>query len=349
MVQQCGLNQKMGWGQCMRLTNFVSIEDQLEVSKVEFLKRANVPPLYWMPSRQHVYTSQCEKYSDMLLEISECSNEMLILADQNPSQFIKAAQDYQLAARTAKRDRETIVKTFLRLGNIGMLLRRYNYEKYKTATRRLSLDSDMLAEAGQLHGLLRAYSEGLYFDDHTVSGEFYGGYSGNLVVRAYKRMRPIEIRKCAKGFDIERVLTFCTYAPHAMDFDCLGNPVISNVRPVETGLSVIVCHSDGQTENLTTVRQIQDLECKLSDYIRIAHTEFSSMCHEEKEAMLVQSSYYAFKPILELMGVEWMATQKDVERYHKSFTQRAEFDRVSEMKSLTEEEIMRIIDPRRDL
>lgn len=325
----------------MRLNDFENIDELIEVSHSEFIKRANIPPLYWIPSRQHVYSSQCDKYSNLLYRISQLSDKQLLALNLNPSQFIKGAQDFQLAARTAKMDRNVIISTFLRLANIGMMLKRESYDLYNSQCVTLTRDIN----GRNLNGLLRAYSEELYLDDHTISGEFYG--IGYLVVRSYKRMNPNDLRNI--DFDIDAITTFCEYETDSVDFDCLGNPLPMRVLPKQIGFSGLVRYVDGHEEVLDSQGQIQQLEKKLRIQIERLHADFVALDDHGREKLLIASSYYAFKPCLDMLGINWEPSDDEVGTYHRTLEDRAEFDRVSEKKKLNEEDILRIIDPRRFL
>ena len=112
----------------MRLNDFNTIDEIVQLGKLEFNKRATAPTIDWIPSRQNVYSSQCIKYSNMFIDIcSKATERDLIDSNLNPSQFIKAAQDFQISARMANHDIDTILSYFMKLANIGMMLKRYNY------------------------------------------------------------------------------------------------------------------------------------------------------------------------------------------------------------------------------
>lgn len=115
----------------MRLNDFTTIDEIVDLGIVEFKKRSFAPAINWVPPRQNVYMSQCNKYSALLLSIAEdASNNDIIESDMNPSQFIKAAQDFQLAARLSGMDKNIILKYFMKLANIGMALKRHYYDLY---------------------------------------------------------------------------------------------------------------------------------------------------------------------------------------------------------------------------
>lgn len=341
----------------MRLDDFTTIDEVVELGIIEFQKRSNAPTMNWMPSRQNVYTSQCHKYSEMLLIIGKtASKENIIEADMNPSQFVKAAQDFQLSARMAGVDRNVILENFIRLANIGMMLKRHFYGLYskKIKSIELSEEPDIIVKANQLNGLLRAFSETVYFDDHTVSGEFYGDLKKDeklIVVRAYKRLCPSDFLDRFDDFQVERLDTYCEYKSGRVDFDCLGNiQYIDQVRPEISGFYAECFMKNGDCVILNSVSAIDNIIKMLETQLNIVLMSFFSYDKYKKESLLLKSAYYAFKPIQEKLGFEWKPSETDIDLYLKSLQVKTEFDKTSEKLSFSKTEdnsnIRKIVDPR---
>lgn len=341
----------------MRLSDFTTVDEVVELGKIEFQKRSFAPTINWMPSRQNVYTSQCKKYSKMLLIIGTMASEKdLIEADMNPSQFVKSAQDFQLSARMAGIDEEVILTNFMKLANIGMMLRRHYYAFYcqKIKNIELSLESEIVAKAKQLNGLLRAYSETVYFDDHTVSGEFYGDLQkegGLIVVRSYKRLNPRDFLDGFDKFHIQRIETYCQYKGGQIDFDCLGNiQYLNHSRPEINGFYAECFLDSGQKMLLNNLSAIDEVIKALETQLKNVLTLFFSADKYTQEYLLLKSAYYAFKPILEKLNFHWCPSDADFSLYLESLPQKVEFDKVSEEKSVSKIEsdrnIQRIVDPR---
>lgn len=344
----------------MRLNDFESIDEIVSVGKVEFQKRSFAPTINWMPSRQNVYTSQCKKYADMFLMIVQKASEMdIISADMNPSQFVKSAQDFQLSARIAEFDKNVILDNFMKLANIGMMLKRYYYNLFLKKVSRIKFveESAIIEKAHHLNGLLRAYSETIYFDDHTVSGEFYGDMQKDkkpVIVRSYKRLCPKDFLPGFEKFHIQRIETYCQYRTGKVDFDCLGNiQYLDYLCPDMEGFYGECFLDDGRKIPLYSVSAIDKIINILENQLKNVLGIFFNADEYVQECFLLESAYYAFKPILEKLNYDWKPSNEDIEHYVESLTKKAEFDRVAEEKNISgikkEQDILRIIDPRCDI
>lgn len=341
----------------MRLNDFETVEEVVDLGITEFKKRATAPTMNWMPSRQNVYTSQCQKYSDMLLKISkEASNEIIISSGMNPSQFIKSAQDFQLAARMSKINKETLLATFMKLANIGMAIKRHYFLFYaqKAETIELISQKEFLIKGNQLNALLRAFSEAVYFDDHTVSGEFYGGIEEDgkeVVIRSYKRLCPSDFWDGFEEFPIQRIETYSSYDRGKVDFDCLGNiQYVDQIRPEIYGFYAECYFRNGTHKNISNLSELNSIIEIIENQLKVVLMYFFSLTPEAQGCMLLKSAYYAFKPILDRMGYDWHPSNKDIKLYLNSLSDKACFDKVSENRQCSEEEyeqlIRKIVDPR---
>ena len=341
----------------MRLNDFVNVDEVVELGIVEFKKRSYAPTINWVPSRQNVYMSQCKKYSSLLLSIASSASESDIKeSNMNPSQFIKAAQDFQLSARLSGMDKNVIIKNFMKLANIGMALKRYYYNLYSQKVNNIELfkDCEVINKVNQLNGLLRAFSETIYFDDHTVSGEFYGElYKEDklVVVRSYKRLCPSDFLDEFNDFKIDRIETFCQYKNDGLDFDCLGNiQYINQMRPEICGFYGECFLKNGECLTLKDQSSInyviENIEIQLKKVLEL----FFSSSKSTQEHLLLKSAYYAFKPILEKIGLNWYPSDSDILLYTESLSKKTEFDKVSEKSRVIEDRnnmnIQRIVDPR---
>lgn len=339
----------------MRLNDFDSVDELVEIGIIEFEKRAHAPSIRWIPSRQKIYSSQCIKYSRLLVDIlEEISFDNIIKSKINPSQFIKSAQDYQLAARISKSNKDIIINNFLKIANIGMQLKRYYYWSFSEKAKHMNYicDQDYLSQIDQLNGLLRAFSETIYFDDHTVSGEFYGDITvrdNPVVVRAYNRLCPKDYLQCLEDFNIDTIETFCVYDDANMDFDCLGNITYTeSKRPSIISATVQYVSTNGIIHCVDTSNDLKYLINTIEDQLKKVFMFFESMDFFTKQKTLLSSSFYAFKPLLDVMERSWVPTDEDVQLYISSIEQITEFDKEKESEAKSRD-CSRIVDPRKDL
>lgn len=339
----------------MRLNDFVTVDEVVELGKIEFQKRSFAPTINWMPPRQNVYTSQCKKYSSMLLNIGNTASEKeLIEADMNPSQFVKSAQDFQLSARMAGIETDVILKNFIKLANIGMMLRRHYHAFYTQKIQNIVFcrEPEIIAKANQLNGLLRAFSESIYFDDHTVSGEFYGDLEKEgktIIIRSYKRLCPSDFLNGFDKFQVQKVETYCQYKSGHMDFDCLGNiQYLDNIRPEIDGFYAECLLKDGKRLVLNSLSLLNEIINIIESQLKNVLMSFFSADSYTRDSLLLKSAYYAFKPILDKLNISWCPTDNDISLYIESTLSKAEFDKVSEEKNVFKfkQDILRIIDPR---
>lgn len=341
----------------MRLNDFDTIDEIVQLGKLEFNKRATAPTIDWIPPRQNVYSSQCIKFSKMFFDICDrATDKNLIDSNINPSQFIKAAQDFQLAARMANHDINTILPCFMKLANIGMMLKRYNYEIYSKQIDGISIceNAEIVRRARQLHGLLRALSEAIYFDDHTISGEFYGDIyvqDKYVVVRSYKRLCPRDLLDGFERFHIKQVETYSYYEEGKIDFDCLGNILFTNYKqPIMNGFYCKYYLDNDECIIIKGIPEMEKLINVLESQLQKVLINYNNTALRERQCLILNAAYYAFKPILEILNIDWHPTEEDQKQYIDSLVAKPEYTKVSEDKTKTkferEEQINRIVDPR---
>lgn len=339
----------------MRLDDFRTIDELVEIGIIEFEKRAHAPALSWIPPRQNVYSSQSIKYSKMIADIiNSVSFQSIIDSGINPSQFIKSSQDYQVAARIAGEDKAVVLDNFLRIANIGMRLKRHYYHVFMEKARSIdyNYNQDYLIKIDQLNGLLRAFSETVYFDDHTVSGEFYGDITVNdkpVVVRSYNRLCPRDYLPCFDGFYIKTIETYCVYNDNNLDFDCLGNILyLDKKRPSIIAAAIQYSYIDGRSCFVKTTEDLLNLISTLEKQLKVVFMLIESMDLYTKQKYLLSSSYYAFKPLLDIIAKPWIPTNEDIESYVLSMENKRDFYK-DKKSSSNDQDVYRIVDPRKAL
>ena len=337
----------------MRLTNFSTIDEIVEVGKTEFKKRCNAQSIKWIPPKQNIYASQCEKYSNMFVDICDLSDKELIDSGLNPSQFIKGAQDFQLAAKYLKKDKHVIIEKFIRLANIGMMLKRHYHNMYSDIIKGGELNYFSDNTIHMLHAALRAYSEALYLDDHTISGEFYSMNDcneGQIIVRAYKRLSPKGLFNDNHSFNISEIETFCVYMGGEIEIDPLGNLQYTNgICPNIERFACRFKNDKGIIEDVQTAEALQSLLLQIENQLKYVMNCYYQLNDNEKARRLLEIAYYAFQPIKD----DWMPDDNDLCLYLNSLGNKVLFDSVSERMPEKNKEfnsdIMKIIDPRCEL
>lgn len=347
-----------GWVRYMRLTNFYTIDELVALSRIQFNKRANAPSIAWIPSRQNIYSSLCDSFSNKLMRsCDKLLEDELQSIHMNPSQFIKASQDFQLAARKANVSQENVLKYFLLLGNIGNSLKSYRIGQMHAKLNSLSLKSctNVNKEICTLNALLRALSETLYFDDHTIGGDIYSlilDDGSQAIFRVYNRLRPIELHgRLLNDFYIRKIETVCLYETQYIEVDCLGNLAYSGSIPKIDKFFIRVTMFNGNTQDVNNLEEISELSDILERKLAEIIAYYKKLDDPQKQELILRSTFYGFKPIFDNANINWEPTQDEKNKYFSTIKTTSLFtitqNKAAEDKHhLCDDEINRIIDPR---
>lgn len=338
------------------MTNKFTVDDLVGIGRKEFTKRANAASIDWIPPRQNVFSTLCDSYSSRLEVVADRWNEISTDdIDINPSQLIKAAQDYQLSARLAGKEQEHVLKYFLHYGNIGLELRNQRIADYERGImERLYISERQFCKnVCRLNSLLRALSETLYFDDHTVGGEIYGPINfdnGQVVIRSYKRLRPVELIPVIEDFAIVSVMTICQYDGFSIDIDYLGNiQYTDNQYPSVSRCFVVYTNVDMESICIETNAELLLLIERLEHCLKSVMIYYRGLTDYERQTMVLSSTLYGYKPIFDSLQMPWKPTPEEVEKYSNGIQTIAAFDAESNKsarKLSSADDISRIIDPR---
>jgi hypothetical protein len=342
----------------MQLADTFTIDELVTLSRIQFDKRANAPSIAWIPSRQNVYSSLCDSFSNKLMIACDGLSESRLLSiNMNPSQFIKASQDFQLAARKANVSQNNVLKYFLLFGNMGRALRNYRTKQILNDFNKFSFEScaGIAKEVGALNALLRALSETLYFDDHTIGGDLYSiilDDGSQAITRVYNRLRPVEIhRNILNDYNIEKIETICMYETQCIEVDDLGNLVYNGQVPKIDRYYVRATMSNENIQDVRDVEGINKLSSILEKKLKDVITHYKSLNDSQKQELVLRSTLFGFKPIFENADIDWEPTQDEKNKYFsliqtKSLFAITQCKAALDKKHLVDDEINRIIDPR---
>ena len=342
----------------MHFNKFNSVDELVELSKIEFTKRASGNFKTWIPSRQAIYSSLSNTFSERLINTCDRldGKRWLDVVDMNPSQFIKAAQDFQLSARMAGIEKNIVLKYFIKLPNLGIELRNHRIQNLKSdyLAKKIKLNEvDDQCKISLLNAALRGLSETLYFDDHTVGGDLYGPIEIEgryLIYRRYNRLCPSDLHPDFKKFVISRIDTICSYDNGGLEIDDLGNLSYMNnqfVRPNEYYLEVH--YQNGGCISIDNNKEIENLSNYLLELINIFISEYESKSKMERKLKMLESTLYAFKPIFDYTNIDWRPTENETVAYMNNANKANLYNTVEEKEHFTEDDVIKVIDPRANI
>ncbi len=341
----------------MRLTKFESVDEILDELVPVFRNHNGLVPMDWTPARKVVMFSLAEDFAGRLTKLTTLLSEKAIKEVYvSPSHFIKTAHKLQIASKRLNFEKEKVVSTYLSMCNSAVIGWKDEAEKINKKCNEIAYIEGGLEfqrKIAYFNSLVRAFSEAVYCDDHTIGGDICGPFSladGILLVREYKRLRPLELFDVLDQFDISGVISYCVYANNDIKIDLIGN--ITQCNDMISTLKkcyVEVIDKAGKQFVISTEQQLQDMIDYMEFWLKRVISYYRRLDEREKNELLFKCEFYAFKPLFDYFGMPWKPQTfelKDLTKdKHKGISLR------EQLQSLTDETqiiqcVKRILDPR---
>lgn len=273
-------------------------------------------PMSWTGIDKLTEYAHNEQFVDRVLDLyAYLSNSSTILLGINPSQYYKIIYKFQLAAKSLDVDRKLIVDCYLYLANYAIKVYNYNYADILDFIESHSfsdISTDLLAKKiSLLSAALRSYSETLFCDEHTISGEIYSPIyidDGFVIARRYRWLNASELRKELKEFPYQSVNMYIKYKgidnpPHT---DIVGNLLTSiNISQYmyEFYIEVINLNND-----IIVLDSIEKIDIVLNHFLRVVpilSRELKKMDIRHRLWSKILCEYFSLKPYTDVIGENW--------------------------------------------
>lgn len=340
----------------MRLTEYTTVDEIIDDLIPVFLNHNGTIPMDWTPARKEVMFSLSKDFTNRLMRLNELlTKDSIEHIYVSPSHFIKAAHKFQNACKNLEYDKQVVLSTYLGLCNAAVLGWNVEVKEAKEkldSTKFMTCSSPIREKVAYLNSLVRAFSESIYCDDHTIGGDICGPIvtsDGYLLVREYKRLRPTELFGFLEDFRITSIVTYCVYTNNEIEVDLIGNLTkCENMVDTLQKYYIKVVDEEGKT-HICEESQLQKLIEYMEEWLKRVIKYYKELSEPEKNRLLFQCEFYAFKPLLDNYGIPWPPQSYDISD-NKTKTSKGKELR-EKLKRLTAQEdrvqcVREILDPR---
>lgn len=273
-------------------------------------------PMGWTGIDKLTEYAHNEQFVRQVLELYE----YLLQSDEflygiNPSQYYKIIYKFQLASKSMDIDINTLTSCYFYLANYAIGLYNHNYNKIKESVRNMEfyeIKDRMLAQSiALLSAVLRSYSETLYCDEHTISGEIYSPVDMGddvIIARKYRWLNAVELREELKDFPYKSVDIYVKYSGLKIppNTDIVGNLLISeNLMKHMRGFYVEVLTVDNELQKIESVEKIEEIITYFQGIIPVLIYNYRKMKKGDRLWEKILCEYYAMKPYTDICNKDW--------------------------------------------
>lgn len=339
----------------MRTREFNDIDDAITELAIVLANHMGGTSLLWGYSKNKVLTQFAEHYVSTVDYIIHNLSSVFPV-NISPIQFLKIAYRYSLASKRIICNKELVSKNFLKLFNCATKKQRQIEDYYSSLIEQKGFiccntsDKKILS---YINADIRALSELLYCDEHTVGGQTSGPYNnkdGSLIIHDYLRLCPEELFPQI-SFSVQRIISACVYSDSTIEADLYGN-ITSSKSPVETITKYLVQVTlvNGEILYLDSSSLPQLLKY-LDELIEQINMEYHKLRDYDLWKLTLSCEYYALKPLLDCLEKKWwpftenvlLAAYSSKDMLHSEITGK---DNSDECEEDLVEISKRIIDPR---
>lgn len=342
----------------MRLIKYSAIDEIIDDLIPVFLNHNGLVPMDWTPARKAVMFSLSEDFADRLIQLNACLSEKDIESIYvSPSHYIKAAHKFQNACKNLQYSKQLVLSTYINLCNAAVI--GWNAEVKEIQRKMLNMEFCSCSEKSKeevayLNSLIRAFSESIYCDDHTIGGDICGPIltpHGVLIVREYKRLRPIELLSILEEFKIESISTYCIYDDNKdINVDLIGN--LTKCDDMVNSLQkyyIEVVDTSNQVHIIREEKQLQMLISYFVTWLKGVISWYNRLSEQEKYKLLFQCEFYAFKPLLDYYNIGWAPQSFEIvditQKHPNGIKLREQLAMLTNQEDITQC-IRKILDPR---
>lgn len=233
----------------------------------------------------------------------------------NPSQYYKIIYKFQLASKSMEIDTSQLVDCYLFLANYAVRL----YNKYFTEIQQFSeqakfteFSSGLLKRnVAYLSALLRGYSETVYCDEHTVSGEIFAPVpckDGFLIAKKYLLLNASELYPVLESCPYSYINIYVKYRdiPTELSTDIVGNLLVNiNMIPYMESFYIEVADTDRRSTSVSTLNELFEIIQYFQSIVPRLADDYKALPLQDRLWKKIECEYYALKPVLDRVGENW--------------------------------------------
>lgn len=279
-------------------------------------------PMGWTEVDKLVEYAHNEQFVNRVLKFYYylLSSENLITTI-NPSQYYKIIYKFQLASKSLHYDVNLLVNCYLYLANYAVKIYNFNIRQIECFLSLHSLipikDDEIKHNILFLSALLRSFSETVYCDEHTIAGEIYcpiESEKGFVIVRKYHMLNAQELYPELNSCKFQGINIYIEYGKISKE---VNTDIVGNLLINENISSFIKSYYVEKVDLGGKVSFVGDTEIKeLIDFLKfiipMLVTKLKSMSISERLWKKIECEYYAFKPLLDTIGEDWVPQKYDI-------------------------------------
>ena len=300
----------------MRLKPYENLDEILSELIEVLANHYGSIPLYWGFSKNEALKSVAVSFVNDVISIAKAFDKGDIsIINVNPCQIAKTAVRFSITSKLIlDMDRSIVSSAFMDLFNLSVEKRIYAVEAYRSKIENISFITAEMSKSAKsvlyLNALVRAYCELIYCDEHTISGEISGPYNyddGQVIIRDFRFLNPIEIHDMLSDFKYKRICTYCSYNTDKLTVDLFGNIPSNDVDFIST-LKCYFIEVEDRNGDIQIINNYNDL-LYLINYFE----KWISMVAKNYELngrfylwkSTIACEYFAIKPFLDEINIPW--------------------------------------------
>lgn len=302
----------------MRTELYNNIDEMIHELAQVVVGRSYGKSMDWTPKRREGLYALSGQFPELL--IKACTElkydyDIVNRLSLNPCLYLKTAYRFQMITKALPIDINTVSDCFMYLMNCSVLARKnrvneyYSYALDNYEMFNNSEDAATKKIVSFINADLRAYSELIYCDDHSVGGEIIGPIplgKYNMVVRDYNNFIPYTMNFVPLNIPYKRIRTFCLYKCSDIEVDINGN--LQGHENMVDGLEkfmVTIENDDGSIFHCTSLKQLKLLLNNLDLSIVDFKHYYDGLKYEFRTQLLIDTQYFALKDFFEAANINW--------------------------------------------
>lgn len=278
-------------------------------------------PMGWTGIDKLTEYAHNEQFIERVFDLYDyLSTSSELLTGINPSQYYKIIYKFQLASKSSEFDVEEITKCYFFLANYAVQVYNYCYDHIEHFINKrmfvfVEIVNDVQAKkVSLLSAALRSYSETLYCDEHTISGEIYSPIIIEdcfVIARKYRWLNATELRKELSGCPYRAINIYIKYKKIDKPplTDIVGNLLTDiNISKHMCGFYIEVFDIYNKVILVDSYEAIDKVIEYFQHIIPILTGNYKKMSVQDRLWNKILCEYYAMKPYTDLCGKKWGPT-----------------------------------------
>lgn len=238
-----------------------------------------------------------------------------ILRGINPSQYYKIFYKFQLASKSLSISAEELTDCYYYLANYAVRTYNRNLVEIKETIKEKEfspvVSTEIALYVSLLSALLRSFSETLYCDEHTISGEIYSPIEhdeSTYIVRKYIMLNAKELRPELLDCPVSNIDIYAEYQCLSQKpvTDIVGNLLITeNILSKMRAFRIEAVDIKGVRHHITDMNHLKELIHYFQMIISKLVRSYKDLSMKDRLWKKIECEYYALKPYCDIVGVDW--------------------------------------------